>query len=248
MRISWLLVIFLTLASLTRLQAWEQPTPATEPPMTVSAASPDQAAKPAEAGPAVDAAKVTGSTFESQYFKFTYELPKNWKALNDAVRIASNHQALQEDTERPGTPIPVPKKASSRPPVGKGASVGTPPSVSPERYNLMAASPNGLDSLASPALPRINIWAHRRFPPLDKAMDHAQLLIEGKHATVLVQPMEVTYYEHTFARVEVIDPAGNYQARYITIVGDYLLGFDFLAESERELAEISNTIKTVRFQ
>jgi len=216
--------------------------------MTVSAPSADQAAKPAEAGPAVDAAKVTGSTFESQYFKFTYELPKNWKALNDAVRIASNHQALQEDTERPGTPIPVPKKASSRPPVGKGASVGTPPSVSPERYNLMAASPNGLDSLASPALPRINIWAHRRFPPLDKAMDHAQLLIEGKHARVLVQPMEVTYYEHTFARVEVIDPAGNYQARYITIVGDYLLGFDFLAESERELAEISNTIKTVRFQ
>jgi hypothetical protein len=40
----------------------------------------------------MDAAVVKGGEFESTGFKFHYELPKGWKALDDAKRVAANQQ------------------------------------------------------------------------------------------------------------------------------------------------------------
>jgi hypothetical protein len=246
MRFLWLAVVFLTTTALLNTYAQEQPAPKTEPAKAEPAPAQGQAAaKPANSGPAVDAAKVTGSTFESQYFKFTYELPQGWKALDDAVRVASNQQVLQQDAERLSTSLP--KKTSAKSQLKSSSIPGQHVAPLPERYSLMAASPNGLDSLASPVMPRINMWAHRRVPPLDKAMDHAQLLVAGKHNEVLVRPHELMLDGHTFVRVELITAPGTYQSRYITVIGDYLVGFDFLAQSEREMVEIANTIKSVKF-
>src|SRR5579864_6959427 len=110
-------VLMLVVAALwVRVEA-QQAAPATEPAKTQSS---DAETKPADNGPAVDAGKVTGSTFESDYFKFTYELPKGWKALDDAVRVASNQAVLTTDSDR-GTAMmtPLPKKASARPPTVK---------------------------------------------------------------------------------------------------------------------------------
>jgi hypothetical protein len=196
----------------------------------------------------VDAAGVTGSTFESRYFNFTYELPKGWKALDDSARVASNREVLQEDAERAKVLVSTPKKTSAKSNAPKPQPADSQTPLLPERYSLMAAAPNGLDSLASPVLPRINIWAHRRIPPMDKAMDHAQLLMAGKHATPLVRPQEVNFDGHSFARAEIITSNGEYQSRYITVIGDYLVGFDFWSTSEREMVEISDTIKTVKFK
>ncbi len=215
--------------------------------------SKDQSAAQAPSGVPVDAVKVTGTTFESPYFKFTYELPAGWKTLDDAARRQANRDAIKEDIERSKAAVAAPKKASAKTsanstPANKPNPAVEHPPVGPERYSLLAASPSGLASLASPVLPRINIWAHRRVPPLDKPIDHAQLLISGKHNEVLVRPQELNIAGHTFVRVELINAAGKYQARYITVIGDYLVGFDFLEESEREMAEYSNTIKSIRFQ
>lgn len=250
MRFSCLGLILLTISAAFPVLAQEKPVPKTEPAAGMKATTSEEqsSTKPANE-PAVDAAKVTGSTFESPYFKFTYELPTGWKALDDATRMTANQMAMQEEIERSRTALTAVKKTSAK--AGKSAPATNPspskPAV-PERYSLMAASPGGLDSLASPVLPRINIWAHRRVPPLDKAMDHAQLLVTGKHNEILVRPHELQIEGHSFARVQLVNAAGNYQARYITVMGDYLVGFDFLAQSEKDMVEIANSIKSIRFE
>jgi hypothetical protein len=238
-------LIFLALSSAVNLWAQGTPAPKSEPAKAQVAASEQSAAKPS--GPAVDDVKITDSTFESPYFKFTFDLPTGWKALDDATRKAANDLAMREDMERARAAAAIPRKAAAKASANpRPQPQGNP--VIPERYSLMAASPDGLDSLASPVLPRINIWAHRRLPPLDKPLDHAQLLMSGKHNEILVRPQELIVAGRQFARVEMINAAGTYQARYVTAVGDYLIGFDFLTKSEREMAEFSNSIKSVKFE
>jgi hypothetical protein len=245
MQFSRLALIFLAVSSAVNVCAQEKAAPKSEPTKTEGAASDKSAAKPS--GPAVDDVKVTDSTFASPYFKFTYDLPTGWKTLDDATRKAANDLAMREDIERARATFATPKKAAAKTPTNAWPQPQANPVV-PERYSLMAASPDGLDSLASPVLPRINIWAHRRLPPLDKPLDHAQLLMSGKHNEILVRPQELVVAGRQFARIELINAAGNYQARYVTVVGDYLIGFDFLTKSEREMAEFSNSIKSVKFE
>ena len=247
MQFSRLTLIFLALSSAVNVCAQEKAAPKSEPAKAESAAPDQSAAKPS--GPAVDDVKMTDSTFESPYFKFTYDLPTGWKTLDDATRKAANELAMREDIERARATVVSPRKAAAKSPAT--ASTNPRPQGNPivsERFSLMAASPTGLDSLASPVLPRINIWAHRRLPPLDKPIDHAQLLMSGKHNEILVRPQELIVAGRQFARIELINAAGYYQARYVTAIGDYLIGFDFLTKSEREMAEFSNSIKSVKFE
>lgn len=247
MRFSRVALVFLAVSSLVNLSAQEKPA-APKAPAKAEAAS-DQPAK--SSGPAVDDAKVTGTTFESPYFKFTYELPTGWKTLDDGARKSSNQQAMQEDLEHARTVIA--RKTAPKTPA-KVSTTTNPkqrpeakPMV-PERYSLLAASPDGLSSLASPVLPRINIWAHRKMPPLDKPVDQAQLLVSGKHNEVLVRPQQLQINGRQFVRVELVNIAGKYQSRYIMEIGDFLVGFDFLSDSEREMAEYSNSIKSIKFE
>jgi len=245
MQFSRLTVTVLAVSLVLNARAQEKPAPKTEPTKEQPSPSQEQSAAKSVSGPAVDAVKMSGSTFESPYFKFTYELPPRWKTLDDAARMAANQQAAQEDMER--SKVLLPKKASSK--TAKNASATPqPPASVPDRYSLLAASPNGLDSLASPVLPRINIWAHRRIPPMDKAIDHAQLLVSGKHNEILVRPQELNIEGQPFVRVELVNAAGNYQARYVTVIGDFLVGFDFLTQSEKDMVEYANTIKSIRFE
>jgi hypothetical protein len=245
MQFSRLALIFLALSSAVNVCAQEKAAPKSGPAKTEGAASDQSVAKPS--GPAVDDVKITDSTFESPYFKFTYDLPTGWKTLDEATRKAANQLAMREDLERARTTGALPRKAAAKATANPRPQPQSNPVV-PERFSLMAASPNGLDSLASPALPRINIWAHRRLLPLDKPLDNAQLLMSGKHNEILVRPQELIVAGRQFARIELINAAGNYQARYVTAVGDYLIGFDFLTKSERDLAEFSNSIKSAKFE
>ncbi len=198
-----------------------------------------------------DDAKVTGSTFHSDFFKFTYELPKDWKALDDAVRVKENQQQQEEDkmssAVRPTVKPKTSKTASRNPPVKNPAFV---PKDNPgnERYSLLVASPNGVDSLASPVLPRMNIWAHRRIAPLDNIDEHAQYLAATKRAQVLFKPKEVSIGGHTFMRIDILSPTGEYHSQFVTAVGDYLIGFDFLTTSEKELSSLAASMDAVKFQ
>jgi hypothetical protein len=243
-------VILVLLVLNLGVMAQEQPAASKDAaPTSQAAPAKETSTAPASSAPAVDAATVNGSTFESQYFKFTYELPAGWKALDDNTRTKSNREVLHQDEETAKQMASTPRKTSAKP-GNKSTKSTNVPAASPviERYNLMAAGPNGITSLASEALPRVNIWAHRRVPPFDSPIDNVRLAIQGKRSSVLVAPQEVNYNGRTFARVQLIAPGGAYESRYVTVAGDYLIGFDFRTQSERELVELSETIKTVRFQ
>ena len=234
-------VIALAVASFVNLEA-QQPA-ATDSSKTQPATS-QQGAKPGE-GDAVDAAKVSGSTFESRYFKFTCELPKGWKTLDDAARVSANAKLSDEEVERAHARSVANKKgvAKDQDPASSFAD-----DSSPQNYSLMVASPNGVDSLASPVLPRINIWANKRIPPLDSPNDHIQFLLSGRRTRMLVRPQEVAFDGHSFVRASVITPNGEYHSQYVTVLGNYLVGFDFRADSERELVEMTEMMKSIRFQ
>ena len=241
MPLSRLLPISFLFVSLLKLQAQQpsKPTDESKPPSANSSAEEKNPERPA-----VDAAKVTGSTFDSQYFKFTCELPKDWKALDDAARVAANRSLAEEEIER----AKLHAAGKKNDPHQKNAAPASSPVSSTENYSLMVAIPNGVDSLASPVLPRINIWANKKLPPLDRPADHIQFLLAGRRTRLLTSPQEVVFDGHTFMRASVITATGDYHSEYITVLGDYLVGFDFRAQSERELVVMTEMMKSIKFQ
>jgi hypothetical protein len=243
-------MLFFAVASLLRIEARQQSEPKTEPSKAESSTPKHQAPpKAADASPAVDAAKVTGSTFESQYFKFTYELPAGWKALDDSARVTANHRLAEADNERSTAPPPVAKKAASKTPAKRNpALAGALAAPVPDHYSLMVASPNGVESLDSPVLPRINVWAHKRVPPLDSAADHASFLLINKRTKVLASPVEVQLDGHPFVRVDVLGADGIYHSQFVAVMNDYLVGFDFRAQSEKEMIEMEISVKGIKFK
>jgi hypothetical protein len=249
------LFCLLLLASMASAQAAQSPS---QPPQNATSPSdsrPAQSAKPAASGPAVDEAKVTGGVFQSPYFKFTYQLPKDWKALDDAVRMAANKQAQEEETS--AHPMPVRKRPANTKPASaspENASASTekpmvpPPSNPLENYSLLVASPAGVTALNSVALPRVNVWAKRRIPPLDHVEDPAMFMIAMRYAKVIVKPQHLTFDGHDFVRADIQTPTGDYRTQFVTIVGDYLIGFEFHASSQAEGTAGIDSMKTVKFQ
>lgn len=219
-----------------------------QPAQNATSPSDAQSAKPAPSGPPVDEAKVTAGVFHSAYFKFTYQLPKDWKALDDAVRMAANKQSQEEETG--ARPMPVRKRPANAKPASASTDkpVAPPPSNPLENYSLLVASPAGVTSLSSVALPRVNIWAKRRIPPLDHAEDPAMFMTAMRYAKVVVKPQHVTFDGHDFVRADIETPTGDYRTQFVTIVGDYLIGFEFHSSSEKEGVPGADSMKTIKFQ
>ena len=243
-------ICILSLASLVSAQQ-DQPQGQSElqqqPPSKATDSQSKEQPKPVVTGPAVDSAKVKGSTFDSAYFKFTYELPKDWKTLDDAVRVGENQRFLEQERVRAVARLPVPKKktVSAKTPATNPvlATVRTP---TVERYSLMVASPKGVQSLESSVLPRINIWAHARVGS-DDISDHARYLVATKRAQILGEPQEVKRDAHTFVRVDILAPTGEYHSQFVTIVGAYIVGFDFWATTQKELSSLADTTQSIKF-
>src|SRR5215469_3429414 len=184
-------------------QSTPQPAQNAAPPSDAQSAPPD---KPAASGPAVDEAKVSSGVFQSAYFKFTYQLPKDWKPLDDSVRMAANKQLNEQDAA--AHPMPVRKRPMNA--KSASASANNPPATPPrnplENYSLLVASPAGVPSLESAVLPRVNIWAKRRIPPLDHVEDPALFMTAMRYAKVVVKPQHLTFDGHDFVRADIETP------------------------------------------
>jgi hypothetical protein len=246
MRYFWLALSLLVFGCIGNAQEPQGQAPA-EKQSPKAEQSTESSAKPATDGPAVDGANVTGSTFRSEFFKFTYELPKDWQALDDAIRVSENQKLRQEEEDRIAH-LPVPKrKPGATPTAAKRAASDHHEDASTERYNLLAASAKPIESLKDFVLPRLNIWAHRRLGMLDNISDHAQYLAATKRATVLEKPKQVTIGGHTFMRVDILASNEEYHSQFVTVMGDYLVGFDFLTLSGKELATLTATMDSIKF-
>jgi hypothetical protein len=204
----------------------------------------------APTAPAMDAAVVKGGEFESTGFKFHYELPKGWRALDDAKRVAAN-QLLRDQYAHPAhhPNIPASKKPSPMKKTADPTTADSPkrpivPAV-PNNFSLMVASPNGVDSVDSAVLPRINIWANHKIPGINSARDRA-LVLESLGQVVLPTTL-VSLAGREFARVEVLHAGGPYHSLWVTAAGDYLIGFDVRSRSETELQALLESMRSVRF-
>jgi len=215
-----------------------------QPAQNATSPSDAQSAKPAPSGPPVDEAKVTGGVFQSAYFKFTYQLPKDWKALDDKARMATNKQL--QDQEAAARPMPIRRRPATAASTNKPVVV--PPQHPMENYSLLVASPVGVTSLDSTALPRVNIWAKRRIPPLDHIEDPAMFMTAMRYAKIVVKPQHLTFDGHDFVRADIETPTGDYRTQFVTIVGDYLIGFEFHSSSEKEGVPGADSMKTITFQ
>jgi hypothetical protein len=195
--------------------------------------------------------------FESPGFKFHYSLPQGWKALDDAKRIAANQQLRDQYAHPVHNPnMPASKKqAAVKKPADPAANnesftTSTAPKRStvpaiPNNFSLMVASPNGVDSVDSAVLPRINIWANHKIPALNSSKDRAAVL-ETLGQVVLPTTL-VTLAGREFARVEVLHAGGPYHSLWVTEAGDYLIGFDVRSSSDTELQTILESMRSVRF-
>ena len=238
------LLLLASIASAQATQSQSQSAPESQAPAAAA-----QPSKPADPGLPVDDAKVTGGVFQSAFFKFTYQLPKDWKALDDTVRMAANKQFQEQESSSVRVPSPRKRPTTAKPESAGSTNTPVAPPIHPlENYSLLVASPEEVSSLNSPVLPRVNIWAKRRLPPLDHADDPAMFMISMRYAKTLVKPQHLTFDGHDFVRADIETPTGDYRAQFVTIVGDYLIGFEFHASSQSEGALGVDSMKTVKFQ
>jgi hypothetical protein len=198
----------------------------------------------------LDAAVVKGGEFESTGFKFHYELPKGWKALDDAKRVAANQQLRDQYALPVHNPnMPASKKKSQvqkmTDPTAKNEPKRAIAPAIPDNFSLMVASPNGVDSVDSGVLPRINLWANHKIPAINSPKERA-LVLESV-GQVLLPTTLVPLAGREFARVEVLHAGGPYHSLWVTEVGDYLIGFDVRSSSDSEMQALLETLRSVRF-
>jgi len=65
----------------------------------------------------------------------------------------------------------------------------------------------------------------------------------------LLRPAEkVKLGGKTFSRSDSRNSSGMYHSQFVTKVRDYLILFDFHAQTEEEMLKLAETMQTVRFQ
>lgn len=193
------------------------------------------AASSAPAKPDPDAGKVSGSTFESTYFNFHYNFPQGWSAINDDARMTENRKRHEAQVEK--------KKKEIPPDTGNSKTTFQVFWL----YDLLTATPAPLATGESAGLPHISIWARERFSMLNEAGDNAKLLSSLPGVKVLRKAETVTISGHEFVRADFVHPHDNYEALFVTVIGNYQLGFEFRGRNESEMNELAASIRDLQF-
>jgi len=181
----------------------------------------------------VDAGQTTSNIFESTYFHFRYEIPKGWFALDDGVRLADNKKRYETQlaaalkSKGPNTPT---QKTEVFPP-----------------YDLLIASRTAVTSSETGQLPRVQIQAIKRIAMMMEAADPAKLVSRIMNPKVLRGPEEVVLSGHKFARTDFQFSSGSFLSKFTSVSGDYLIGFDLRADTEKDLSDLATTMQTLRF-
>jgi hypothetical protein len=184
---------------------------------------------------APDAGKVTNNTFESTFFKFQYSFPAGWSAVDDDVRSASNrkrHADWAEKVKRSPLPTPVGRNPSTQ-------ALWT--------YDLLTATPKPLAADGKPVPPCILAWAIQASNVLKGAADLPKHYALHPGVRVLRQPAEITIAGRKFVRADFVLGDNSFEAMFVTVAGDYHVGFDIRGKTESEMNELAATMQTIKF-
>lgn len=184
----------------------------------------------------IDAGKTTANVFESSFFHFRYELPKGWSALDDNVRLAENKKrykdALYEAIGRND------QSAEENQNLITEAIVP---------YTLLLAARTTVTSGDDRPLPRVVIQASKRRIMMAEAGDPAKMIIKMLHLKALKDPEEVVLSGHKFVRADFEMKSASFLSKFATVSGDYLIEFDLRADNEKDLADLVNTMQSLKF-
>jgi hypothetical protein len=184
----------------------------------------------------IDAGRTTANVFESSFFHFRYELPKGWSALADDVRLAENQKRYKDALNE---------------------AIGHNDQSAPENqnliteaivpYNLLLAARTAVASGDARPLPRVLIQASMRRTMMAEAGDPAKIIIQMAHPKVLRDSEEVVLSGHKFVRTDFQMKAASFLSKFATVNGDYIIEFDLRADNEKDLADLVNTMQTLKF-
>jgi hypothetical protein len=189
--------------------------------------------------PEPDAGKVIGNTFESAFFKFHYSFPQSWSAVSDDLRMSDNRKHHERAVEEHRA-----RQAAS-------PTATDIPAQPIWEFDLLTATPGPLAPGANPGLPRIYVLARERFGPLREAGDHAKLfrmaseeIHKSKHVVISGQTFVRSDFRFAASRFRV----ETFESLFETAHGKYLVEFDFLARSEKEMKELAKTMESLRYE
>lgn len=182
-----------------------------------------------------DSGKVTGNTFESTYFNFRYSFPQGWSAVNDDVRMVENRKRHEAEAEKERQKFP--------PDTGTQTTIV----LVCWNYDLLTATPAPLSAGKQAGLPHIFIWARQRFSMLNDACDNTNVISSFPGTKVLRKAENVTFSGHEFVRTDFVHNHGNYEALFVTVIGEYQLGFEFRGRSESEINKLAASMKNLQF-
>jgi len=193
--------------------------------------------------PAIDAGQTTADTFQSDYFHFSYAIPKGWVAVPDAVRIEENknrHETVDKMSDHSD----------------RRFSTNVVSRTVITQYDLLIAFRQAapVTSRSANLMPRVNVRTQRRDSMMMEAEDPAKYisLSLGSRVKKLKGPEKFVIGGHKFIRTDFqstqnVQPMGEYLSIFATVIGDYLLEFDLRATNEKELSELVDTMQTVQF-
>lgn len=181
----------------------------------------------------IDAGKTTGNVFESSYFHFRYELPKGWFALDDSVRLAENKKRFDDEM----------KEAIEK----HGPDSATQENEVIVPFSLVVAGRTAVAAGGTKQLPRVVVQASKRRIMMSEAGDPAKLMIQIGHPKVLKDPEETVISGHKFVSADFQFRPGSLLSKFATVSGDYIIEFELRAENEKDLADLVNTMQTLKF-
>ena len=195
---------------------------------------------------AIDAGDATGGYFQASFFHFRYELPNGWSALPDDVRIEENRKRYETQLED-ALKKEDPNRETQKTQGNKTTTETRKTEVFPP-YNLLVAAPTLLTSSETSQLPRLVIYAQKRIAMLMEAGDPAKMVSYVPGAKVLRGPEDLLLSGHKFVRTDFRFQDGGVMSKFVTVVGDYLIDFDFRADNEKDLIGLASTMQTVAFK
>jgi hypothetical protein len=182
-----------------------------------------------------DYGKVSGGAFTSEFFKFHYTLPTGWVATDDQVRMQENRTKHKEAVKKEEAKLP------------KNTPNTTTTTKVFWNYDLLVATPEALKEGTKPSEPYIRIGAAERNVMIDKAGDHANMIIKYDIGKAVTQPKEQVIGGRTFVRADLVYKGVNYEALFDTVSDKYILSFEFRGKSEEEINELAKTMESVKF-
>lgn len=189
------------------------------------------AAGSAPANPEPDAGKAVANEYQSFYFKFHYSFPKGWLAVSDSARMAQNRKRHEDFVERD-------RQLAPHDPNHRIFWI----------YDLLIATPASLPAGEHAAPPRVSVWAKERHDTLNDGRDDIRIWSSIPGIRLLHKTEEVTFSRHKFVRADFFLGHGTYEEQFVTVMGNYLVGFEFRGGSVKEINELAASMKDLQFK